>query len=142
MRIERNIDINALLEKVFKIVDNPKLAPTWNIGVSELEVISEGKYNIKSTVGDFEYIRTEKVENEKLSARIEGGIFSAMGYIFNSKADKTIVTLWGEFENEKHEKALTKAGEVLLESLKRYVEYLKEGGDPDKYDKKEISVAP
>ena len=37
---------------------------------------------------------------------------------------------------------LIKAGEILLESLKRYVMFIEEGGNPENYDKKQITVAP
>jgi len=52
------------------------------------------------------------------------------------KGDITSVTLWAEFEKEENEKMLVRAGEIYLESLKRYAEFLEEGGDPSKYDKK------
>ena len=65
-----------------------------------------------------------------------------MGYILNSKGKLTEVTLWGEFEDAKNEKVLVKAGELLLEGLKNFSEFLEEGGDPDEFDKKQISVAP
>jgi len=73
---------------------------------------------------------------------IEGGIFTSMGYVLKSKDDLTEVVLWGEFDDEKNEKILVKAGELLLEGLKRFVEFIEEGGNLDDYDKKQISVAP
>ncbi len=61
---------------------------------------------------------------------------TAYGSILEPKGDTTSVTLWAEFEKEENEKMLVRAGEIYLESLKRYAEYLEEGGDPSNYDKK------
>ena len=74
--------------------------------------------------------------------KIEGGIFTSMGYVLNPKGDIVEATIWGEFDEEKNEKMLIKAGEILLESLKRYVMFIEEGGNPENYDKKQITVAP
>jgi len=141
-RVERKIDINASQKDIFDILDNTMISPKWNLAVKDLTEISEGKYAVKSTVGDFTTIRTEIVENEKLSMKIEGGIFTGMGYNLMPKGDMVEATLWGEFEDEKNEKILVKAGELLLQCLKNYAEFLEEGGNPDEFDKKQIMLAP
>jgi hypothetical protein len=74
--------------------------------------------------------------------RIEGGIFTSMGYILKPKGDLVNATLWGEFDDENNEKLLVTAGELLLKCLKNFSEFLEEGGDPDDFDKKQIIVAP
>ena len=140
-RAEREIDINASVSKVFDILDDAKSAVKWNLAVNEVAEFEPGKYSVKSNVGDFISIRTETLENEKISMKIEEGIFNAMGYILSPKGDLTNVLIWGEFDDEKKEKILVKAAELLLKSLKSYVEYLEEGGDPDEYDKKKILVS-
>ena len=142
VRIELETEIQSSLKKVYDIAVNTKDSAKWCLPVKEASEISEGKFDIKSTVGDFTYIHTENVENEKHSASIEGGIFSAMGYIFSLKGDLVKAILWGEFDDEKNEKALRKAGELLLQSLKSFAEFLEEGGNADDFDKKEITVAP
>lgn len=134
-RVERKIEINAPREKVYEILDDANLGPKWNVAIKEFEEIEEGKYAVKSTVGDFTSIRLEGVENEKLTMKIEGGIFTEMGYNLRSVGDKTEVILYGEFDDPKNEKMLTKAGELLLGALKRFAEYLEEGGDPDEFKK-------
>ena len=65
-----------------------------------------------------------------------------MGYLLSPKGDITEALLWGEFDDEKNEKILVKAGEVLLECLKNFAEYLEDGGNPDEFDKKQIIIAP
>lgn len=142
MRVERHIDIEATPKKIFDILDDTPMSPKWNLAVTEVSKISEGRFAVKSTIGDFTTIRTETIENERMSLNIEGGIFKSMGYILNPKENLVDVTIWGEFVDEKNEKILTKAGELLLESLKSYVVFIEEGGIPDDYDKKQITVAP
>lgn len=141
-RVEREIEINAPQKSIFDILDDTKISARWNLPVNEITEISEGKYAIKSTIGDFTTIRTETIESERLSMRIEGGIFNSMGYILSPKGDMVEVKLWGEFEDEKNEKILVRAGETLLKCLKNFSEFIEEGGDPEDFDKKQITVAP
>jgi len=142
VRVERNIEINTSQKKVFDILDDAMLGPKWNLAVNELTKISENTYAAKSTVGDFTSIRTETVEPDKISMRIEGGIFNSMGYILNPKGDMVNATIWGEFDDEKNEKMLVKAAEILLKGLKNFAEFLEDGGNPDDFDKKQITVTP
>ena len=141
-RAERKIEIDAPVKSVFDILDNIKDSARWNLAVSEIPEISDGKFDVKSTVGDFKLFRGETIKNEKLSLKIEGGIFSSMGYLLSPKGDITEALLWGEFDDEKNEKILVKAAEVLLECLKNFAEYLEDGGDPAEFDKKQITIAP
>ena len=141
-RTERKIEINTPAKRVFDILDNIGDSGRWNLAVNEMSETSDGNFDVKSTVGDFILSRTETVKNEILSLKIEGGIFSAMGYVLSPKGDNTEAVLWGEFDDIKNEKILVKAAEVLLECLKNFAEYLEDGGDPEEFDKKQITIAP
>ena len=141
-RAERNTDINAPVSKVFDILNDTTLHIKWNLAVNEVTEIEPNRFSIKSNVGDFISTRTETLENKKISLKIEEGIFHSMGYILTPKDDITNVICCGEFVDKKKEKILIKAAEVLLKSLKNYVEYIEEGGDPDSFDKKQIMVSP
>ena len=141
-RVERNIEINAPQKDIFNILNNTMIGPKWNLAVNEVTKITETEFAVKSTVGDFTTIRTETVDPERLSMNIDGGIFNSMGYILNPKGDIVEATIWGEFDDEKSEKILVKAGELLLKCLKNYAEFLEEGGNPENFDKKQITVAP
>lgn len=141
-RVERKIEINASQKKIFDILDDNNLGPKWNLAVNEVTEISEGKFTVKSTIGDFTSTRIETIANEKLTLKIEGGIFNTIVYILAPKGDMVEVIIWGEFNNEKNEKILMKAGEIVLEGLKRFAEFLEEGGNPDDFDKKQITVTP
>lgn len=137
VHIERKVDINSSKENVFTILDEPEKFPIWNITVKEVEIIEPKKKGfVKTTVGDFTSTRIETVENEKIFYNIDGGVFNKMGYQLVPKGDGTEVTLWAEFDDESQEKMLLKAGEILLNSLKKYAEYLEGGGDPEQYKKK------
>ena len=140
--VERNTEIKASQERIFDILDAPLLSPKWNLAANDITQISEGKFNVKSTVGDFTTIRTETLEPEKISLKIEGGIFNAMGYILNTKGDMVNTTIWGEFDDEKNEKILVKAAELQLKGLKNFAEFLEDGGNPDDFNKKQMMVAP
>lgn len=141
-RVERNVEINAPQKNIFNILKNTMLGPKWNLAVKEITKISETEYDVKSTVGDFKTIRTETIDPDKISMKIEGGIFTSMGYILKPKGDMVEATIWGEFDNEDNEKILVKAGELLLQCLKNFAEFLEEGGNPDDFDKKQITIAP
>ena len=141
-RIDMRIEIESSAEKIYKVLDDDSLESLWNITVNEVEEIETDKFFVKTTVGDITSTVTERVENEKLSFTIEGGIFNSMGYILNQKDDKTEVVGWAEFDNESQRKVLDKAGSMLLESLKSFMEFLEDGGKPEEYDKKQVLVSP
>ena len=137
VRIERKVEINTPQKKVFAILDEAEKFPIWNITVNEVEIIEPKKKGfVKTTVGNFTSTRTETVENERIFYTIDSGVFNKMGYLLAPKGDGTEVTLWAEFDDEGQEKILLKAGEVLLNSLKKYAEYLEGGGNPAEYKKK------
>lgn len=135
-RVDRKIEISASQKRIFDILDDAMLGPKWNLALNELTEISENIYAAKSTVGDFTSIRTETVEPEKISMRIEDGIFNSMGYILNPKGDMVEATIWGEFDDEKNEKILVRSADILLKGLKNFAEFIEEGGNPDDFDKK------
>ncbi len=135
-RIERKIDIKTSPNKIYDILNNDELETVWNIIVNESTEIATDKYSVKSTVGDFISTITERVENEKISFSTEGSSFSKIGYIMSPKGDGSEVTIWGEIEDEKEEKMLGKAAEILLEGLKKYADFMEEGGNPNEFDKR------
>ena len=135
-RAERNIEINAPPEKIYGILDDSLSYPIWNIVVNEIKEIGPDKYFSNTNIGDITSTIKERVPNKVISSTQEGSPMTAYGSVLEPKGDVTSVTLWSEFEDEKNEKMLVRAGEIYLESLKRYAEYLEEGGDPSAYDKK------
>jgi uncharacterized protein YndB with AHSA1/START domain len=132
-RFERKIEINAPAEKIYNILNDETLEEKWNITVKKLEVVKPDTYSVKTTVGDIISKVVERVENKRVSMDIEGGPFNKMGYVLSPKGNTTEVMGWAEFEDPKQESILGMAGEMLLESLKKYAEYT---GDPENYNKK------
>ncbi len=135
-RIETKKNIKAPPERIFNILDAPLEMPRWNLVVKEIEQIEEGKYFVKSTVGDLTAIRTEAVPYKRLSEKQEGSPLKEMGYILEPKGDVTEATLWGVFDDPEQEQILLIAGDVFLKCLKKYAEYLESGGKPEDFKKK------
>ena len=135
-RAEREIEIKAPPERIYGILDDSLGYPIWNIVVNEIKEIGPDKYFSKTNIGDITSTVKERVPNKMISSDQEGSPMTAYGSVLEPKGNVTNVTLWAEFEDEKNEKMLVRAGEIYLESLKRYAEYLEEGGDPSAYDKK------
>ena len=142
-RVDIEDDLKASAKNIYNILINGDTYEVkWNLTVNELNSIGPNKWEVKSTIGDLISTRVEEVENEKISLDIEGSIFTKMGFILKPKADLCHVVLWGEFEDEKNTKILTSAGGMLLDSLKRFAEFMEEGGDPEDFDKKALTITP
>ncbi|MFX0076518.1 MAG: SRPBCC family protein, partial [Candidatus Hermodarchaeota archaeon] len=127
-RVARDIEINAPPERIFDILDDSLGYPIWNIVVNEIKEIGPDKYFSKTNIGDITSTIKERVPNKKISSTQEGSPMTAYGSILEPKGDITKTTLWAEFDDEKNEKMLVRAGEIYLESLKKYAEYLEGGG--------------
>ena len=135
-RAEVDIEINAPPERIYGILEDSLGYPRWNIVTNEIKEIGPDKYFSKTNIGDITSTVKERVPNKRISSTQEGSPMTAYGNILEPKGDTTSVTIWAEFDDEKNEKMLVRAGEIYLESLKRYAEFLEEGGDPSAYDKK------
>lgn len=135
-KLERKIEINTTPNKIYGILNDDSLETIWNITVNESTEIGTDKYSLKTTVGDMTSTITERLQDERISYAMEGGPFSKMGYILTPKGDGSEATIWAEFEDEKQEKILAIAGEMLLESLKKFAEYRETSGAIEEYNKK------
>ncbi len=135
-KLERKIEINTTPNKIYGILNDDSLETIWNITVNESTEIGTDKYSLKTTVGDMTSTITQRLQDERISYAMEGGPFSKMGYILTPKGDGSEATIWAEFEDEKQEKILAIAGEMLLESLKKFAEYRETGGAIEEYNKK------
>ncbi|MFX0043730.1 MAG: SRPBCC family protein [Candidatus Hodarchaeota archaeon] len=135
-KIERKVEINSSPKKIYDILNDETLEEKWNITVKKLTTIEPDKYSVKTTVGDIISTVIVRDENKEISMEIEGGPFSKMGYVLTPKGDSAKVMLWAEFENPEQESILGMAGDMLLESLKKYVDFLEDGGNPAEYNKK------
>jgi hypothetical protein len=135
-KLERKVEINTSPKKIYDILNDDSLETIWNITVKESNEIGPDKYSVKTTVGDMISTITERVSDERISFALEGGPFSKMGYILTPKGEGSEATIWAEIEDESLEKMLGTAGEMLLESLKKFAEYREAGGAVEDYNKK------
>ncbi|MFX1329802.1 MAG: SRPBCC family protein [Promethearchaeota archaeon] len=141
-KIERSIEINAPSNNVWKVLTDLTLIPKWNITVKEIKETEPQKGSVKSTVGDFTYKLTELVENKNLTAEVDHPDFNGYGYVLSEKGDITKLSYWEDFKIITHEKIQARALEILLKEIKKFAEYLEDGGEPDEYDRRQILVKP
>ncbi|KKL49487.1 hypothetical protein LCGC14_2315040 [marine sediment metagenome] len=135
-RIERNVEIKSSPNKIYGILNDPSVETIWNITVKENTIINADKFSLKTTVGDMVATVSERVEGERITFTMEGGPFDKMGYILTPKGDGTDAKIFAEFEDEGRAKVLEIAGEMLLESLRKFAEYKDAGGDIEQFNKK------
>ena len=133
--IELKIELDSPVEKIYEILNDYLALPKWNIVVTECTQLEPKKYFLKTNVGDVTNTEIENIPNEKMTSIQEGSPMQKLGYIFESKGDSTVVTLWAEFELEDQRSIMEMAGDLFLKSLKVYVNYLKDGGNPEEYKK-------
>ncbi|MHA1192965.1 MAG: SRPBCC family protein [Promethearchaeota archaeon] len=135
-KIETNLEIEAPREKIFAILDDTDQLPRWNLAVNEIKEVKAGTHFAKTTVGDTTSTRLETIAPERISTKQEGSMMTSLGYILKPLGTKTDARIWAEYDNPDHEKILLSAGKVFLKSLKKYAEYLEQGGNPEDFKKK------
>ena len=139
--IENKIEIFASPKKVWKILNDVKLNPIWNITVRELTEFGPNKRSVRSTTGDYSYIITDMKKNKFISFKtVDHSDFSEFGFKLERKGDLTEVQEWINYEIDEHKENLANSIDYLLASLKRYIDYLEEGGDDAVYEKDQTLV--
>lgn len=134
--MERRVDIKASVETIFKIIDDDMDYARWNLVIKKVEKLGEGNYFFKTTVGDVTSWRVETLPNKGLSARQEGSPITALGYELNPKGDVVETILWVEFAEAEQEVVLGIAGDMFIDCLRKYAEFLDAGGNPDDFNKR------
>jgi hypothetical protein len=136
--------IESSLGRIYGILIDGVNAPKWNPTVREVLKEQDGNYLLKTYVGDVLIIgnKTEMIENECVVWHMKDSDMDSIGYKVALRGDLVEVSVFVEFENAKLSKIFERAQKNLLNGLKRYVEYLEEGGVPEKYDKRELLVSP
>jgi uncharacterized membrane protein len=135
-KAQQTKEIKAPAEKVYQILKDRETDPRWNITVKEINIISDKKAAYKTTVGDLTLILNEDIKNKRIAYDVEGNpLMQTMEFSIEAKGDICDVSLAGEFPEPDQEPILITAADVLLGSLKKYAEYLEEGGDPSSYKK-------
>ncbi len=142
MKIEKKIEINSSASKIYEVVTDEDVVSLWNPSVDSVSQPTEDKYFLKTSIGDLNIVSWETVENERATWTLDMSNLNQIGYILKSMGEIVEVTLWIDFDNKKLKKGYIKVGELVLNGLKRYVEFLEDGGDPKEYDKKAVLVSP
>ena len=132
---ELKMELDAPVKKIYEILSDYMTLPRWNIVVSESTQLEPKKFFFKTNVGDVTNTEIENIPCEKMTSIQEGSPMQKIGYIFEPKGDTTVVTVWTEFELEDQRNVMEIAADLFLKSLKVYVNYLKDGGDPESYKK-------
>jgi len=141
--MEKKIEIKSSLKRIYDIIIDPDIITKWNIGVDEITENKEGEeYLLKSAVGDILIVDWDQVENESTTWYLKDNDMNSIGYILELKGDIVETTLWVDSDNEKLIKSYEKVGELTLKSLKKFVDFLEEGGDPEDFNKKHLMVSP
>ena len=141
-KVERKIEINAQPNKIYDCLTDISLIPKWNSTVKEITQTGPNKGFIKSTGGDYTFTNIERKENEIFTNTAKSEHFTSFGYVLNPKGDLTEVSAWIDYKIVEHEEILGRGILFILNDLKKFAEYLEDGGDPDEYDKKKILVSP
>ncbi|MFX1569969.1 MAG: SRPBCC family protein [Promethearchaeota archaeon] len=141
-KLERKIEINASSKKVWQVLSDIEHMPIWNVAIKEIKELEPNKYYVKSYMGDYTSINTERIENKKTTSKVDHPEFTEYGFILNEKADITDLTYWVEVPKITREKIQARSLEINLKNIKNFVEYLEDGGDPEEYDAKLIFVKP
>ncbi len=136
-----SIDINSSPEQIYKVLTDESVAVKWDLAVESQEKLEGNRFLVHTTIGDMISETIEEIENKSITIKIEQSLFTKMGYILKPVGDYTEVIGWAEFDIEKNRNILEKVGGLLLESLKKFVEYIEDGGDIEEFDKKAMLVS-
>jgi hypothetical protein len=134
-RIEKKRVLNAPIEKVYEVLNDYDSLSIWNIVVNEVTELEPKKYFLKTNVGDVTNTEIENIPHVKMTSIQEGSPMEKIGYIFESKGEKTEITIWTEFELENQKSVLDIAADLFMKSLVVYIDYLMAGGNPQDYKK-------
>ncbi len=106
-KVERNININAPVKKVFDYIADPKLTPEWLPGMIEVKDIKQTEEGVGSTHNwvykmagirfEGKNITDEHVPNKKIVIRSEGSIKTLWNWNFEPHDDGTKIDLSVEY---------------------------------------------
>jgi len=140
-RLERKIEIKTTPDKIFNIITDRLDTPRWNPTVSAISPTTDEKIQLETDVGVLTIVDVETEENKSATYHMEESDMSSIGYIITPKKDNIEVKIWTEFANKKLSKLYKKTADLALVGLKKYAEFIEEGGNPKLYEKLEI-LAP
>jgi len=142
MKIEKKIEIKSSASRIYEVVTDEDVVALWNPSVNSVSQPAEDKYFLKTSAGELNIVSWETVENERIIWTLDMSNINQIGYILKSMGELVEVTLCIDFDNKKLKKGYIKSGELVLNGLKRYIDFPEDGGDPKEYDKKAVLISP
>ena len=137
-KLERKIKIESTPENIYKILIDGLNTPKWNPSVTAVTPLDDDKIQLETDVGGITIIKTETDENKSATWYTEKSDMNSIGYILTPRANKTEVEIRTEFDDKKLLKLYKKTADTILTGLKKYVDYIEDGGDPALYKKWEV----
>lgn len=139
-KLERKIEIESTPERIYDIVKDGVSTPIWNLTVSAIS-FEDKKTQLETDFGAMKIVNAEYDENKSSTWFMEKSDMNSIGYILTPKKEATEVTIWTEFNDKKLSKLFKKNSDLVLTGLKKYAEFLENGGNADQYNKWEL-IAP
>ncbi len=137
-KLERKIKIESTPENIYKILIDGLNTPKWNPSVTAVTPLDDDKIQLETDVGGITIIKTETDENKSATWYTEKSDMNSIGYILTPRANKTEVEIRTEFDDKKLSKLYKNTADTILTGLKKYVDYIEDGGDPALYKKWEV----
>jgi hypothetical protein len=137
-KLERKIEIETTPDKIYNIVIDGLNTPIWNPIVSAINPIDDDTNQLETDIGLVTIVKVETEENKAATYHMEKSDMNAIGYIMTPKTDTTEVKIWTEFDDKKLSKLYKKTADRVLVGLKKFAEFVEEGGNPKRYEKSEI----
>ncbi len=141
-KLERKIKINSTPEKIYKIVTDGFNTPKWNPAVTALTPMEDDIIQLETDLGPLTIIKTAHDENKSAVWHMENSDMKSFGYILNPKKESTEVTVWTEFDDKNLSKLYKKTADLMLDGLKKYSDFVENGGNPKLYNKWEVFTTP
>ncbi|MFX0006436.1 MAG: hypothetical protein ACFFA7_13885 [Promethearchaeota archaeon] len=142
-KIEKKIDIESTPDRIFKIITNRFMTAKWNPAVESVLELEDNKLQLDTDIGGITVIKSEADKNQYVTWYTENSDMSSIGYTITPKKEYVAkVSIWAEFDDKKQSKLFKETIDKVLIGLKKYAEYLEEGGDPDLYRKWEVLTTP
>ena len=136
-KLERKIKIESSPEKIYNIIKDGVNTPIWNPTVNAIS-FEDQITQLETDFGGLKIVNAEYDKNKSTTWFMEKSNMNSIGYILTPKKEATEVTLWTEFDDKKRSKLFKKNSDLVLRGLKKYANFLKNGGNSDQYNKWEL----
>ena len=141
-KLERKIEIKSTPEKIYKIVTDGLNTPKWNPAVTALTPMEGNIIQLETDLGPITIVKTDHEKNKSAVWHMEKSDMNSFGYNLKPKKEETEVSIWIEFDDKKLSKLNKKTADLMLDGLKKYVDFVENEGNPALYKKWEVYTIP